>query len=99
MARSWPASFTLPKDPDTKLAFIAGGIGVTPFRSMVQDLINRREQRPVVVLYGNDKVDEIAYAEVFDRAERELGHQDRLRGRRRSARSGPICTGASSMRR
>jgi ferredoxin-NADP reductase len=65
--------FTLPKDRGTKLAFIAGGIGVTPFRSMVQDMIDRRERRSVVVLYGNDKVDEIAYAEVFDRAERELG--------------------------
>jgi ferredoxin-NADP reductase len=65
--------FTLPKDRGTKLAFIAGGIGVTPFRSMVQDMIDRRERRSVVVLYGNDKVDEIAYAEVFDRAQRELG--------------------------
>jgi ferredoxin-NADP reductase/Na+-translocating ferredoxin:NAD+ oxidoreductase RnfD subunit len=65
--------FTLPKDRSTKLAFIAGGIGVTPFRSMVQDLINRRDQRSVVLLYGNDNVGEIAYADVFDRAERELG--------------------------
>ena len=48
--------FTLPKDPDEKLAFIAGGIGVTPFRSMVQDLINRRDKRSVVVLlYGNEQ--------------------------------------------
>jgi ferredoxin-NADP reductase/Na+-translocating ferredoxin:NAD+ oxidoreductase RnfD subunit len=66
-------NFTLPTDPGTKLAFIAGGIGVTPFRSMVQDLINRRDNRSVVLLYGNDNVDEIAYADVFDRAERELG--------------------------
>ncbi len=66
-------SFTLPEDQTEKLAFIAGGIGVTPFRSMVQDLINRRDNRSVVVLYGNNSVDDIAYAEVFDRAERELG--------------------------
>jgi glycine betaine catabolism B len=65
--------FTLPKDRSTKLAFIAGGIGVTPFRSMVQDLIDRRDNRSVVILYGNDNVDEIAYADVFDRAKRELG--------------------------
>jgi glycine betaine catabolism B len=65
--------FTLPKDRTTKLAFIAGGIGVTPFRSMVQDLIDRRDERSVVLLYGNDNVGEIAYADVFDRAERELG--------------------------
>ena len=66
-------NFTLPDDNSTKLAFIAGGIGVTPFRSMVQDLIDRKDERSLIVLYGNDKADEIAYADVFDRAERELG--------------------------
>jgi glycine betaine catabolism B len=65
--------FTLPADRSAKLAFIAGGIGVTPFRSMVQDLIDRQDERSLVVLYGNDKADEIAYADVFDRAVRELG--------------------------
>ncbi len=65
--------FTLPKDPDEKLAFIAGGIGVTPFRSMVQELIDRKECRSVVMLYGNNRSEEVAYASVFDRAEREIG--------------------------
>ncbi len=65
--------FTLPEDTRAKLAFIAGGIGVTPFRSMVQDMLNRRQMRPLVILYGNETADEIAYAEVFDRAGRELG--------------------------
>jgi glycine betaine catabolism B len=65
--------FTLPKDRSEKLAFIAGGIGVTPFRSMMQEMINRQDQRSVVMLYGNNSVKEIAYADVFDRAERELG--------------------------
>lgn len=66
-------SFTLPKNRNEKLAFIAGGIGVTPFRSMVQDLINRQDRRSVIMLYGNERVDEIAYSDVFNRAERELG--------------------------
>jgi ferredoxin-NADP reductase/Na+-translocating ferredoxin:NAD+ oxidoreductase RnfD subunit len=66
-------SFTLPRNRDEKLAFIAGGIGITPFRSMVQELINRREKRPIVMLYGNNTRDEIAYSELFDRAARELG--------------------------
>jgi ferredoxin-NADP reductase len=65
--------FTLPKDRNEKLAFIAGGIGVTPFRSMMQELIDTRDDRSIVMLYGNNSVKEIAYADVFDRAERELG--------------------------
>jgi ferredoxin-NADP reductase/Na+-translocating ferredoxin:NAD+ oxidoreductase RnfD subunit len=65
--------FTLPRDNDTKIAFIAGGIGVTPFRSMVQELLDKRTLRPIVMLYGNNTAGEIAYAELFDQAERELG--------------------------
>ncbi len=79
--------FTLPEDRAEKLAFIAGGIGVTPFRSMVQDMLDQRDMRSVVMLYGNNKVDEIAYTDVFNRAETELGmrtiyavNQDGLRG-------------------
>lgn len=65
--------FVLPKDPKKKLAFIAGGIGVTPFRSMVQYLIDMKEERPIVLLYSNRTAAEIAYKDVFDRAARELG--------------------------
>jgi ferredoxin-NADP reductase/Na+-translocating ferredoxin:NAD+ oxidoreductase RnfD subunit len=66
-------TFTLPNNPAEKLAFIAGGIGITPFRSMVRDLISRQDKRSIVLLYGNNKVDEIAYAQLFEWAERELG--------------------------
>jgi ferredoxin-NADP reductase/Na+-translocating ferredoxin:NAD+ oxidoreductase RnfD subunit len=66
-------AFTLPDDPSEKLAFIAGGIGVTPFRSMVRDLIGRKDKRSAVLLYGANKADEIAYADLFEQAERELG--------------------------
>jgi ferredoxin-NADP reductase len=66
-------AFTLPKDPSEKLAFIAGGIGVTPFRSMVQDLVNRGERRPMVMLCAAHRIEEIAYTDLFDQAERELG--------------------------
>ncbi len=66
-------TFTLPRDPNKKLAFIAGGIGVTPFRSMIQELINRQEKRPIVMLYGNNRMAEIAYGDIFERAVRELG--------------------------
>ena len=65
--------FTLPANPDTKLAFLAGGIGITPFRSMLQYLLDRQEARPIVILYGNERQDDIAYREVLDAAEGELG--------------------------
>lgn len=66
-------SFVLPPRPDSKLAFLAGGIGITPFRSMLQYLIDRDEPRDIVVLYGADSPQAIAYRDVLDAAERRLG--------------------------
>lgn len=66
-------SFVLPKDTGEKLAFLAGGIGITPFRSMIQEMVITRDKRDAVLFYGNNKTDEIAYTDVFDRAEREIG--------------------------
>jgi ferredoxin-NADP reductase len=66
-------NFVLPRNPNAKLAFIAGGIGITPFRSMLQHLLDRGERREVVLLYGNATSADIAYTEVLERAQRELG--------------------------
>ncbi len=66
-------NFTLPSDPDKKLAFLAGGIGITPFRSMLQYLVDQGEARPITVLYGCESQEDIAYGDVLDEAERKLG--------------------------
>ncbi|MFA6969752.1 MAG: FAD-dependent oxidoreductase [Candidatus Paceibacterota bacterium] len=65
--------FVLPKDTEKKLVFIAGGIGVTPFRGMVQYLIDTEDERPVTLLYSNKTADEIAYRKVFCTAAEVLG--------------------------
>lgn len=65
--------FVLPKDKDQELVFIAGGIGITPFRSMIQYLLDKREPRNITLLYSNKKVSDIAYREVFEQAEKQLG--------------------------
>ncbi len=64
--------FVLPKDENKKLAFIAGGIGVTPFRSMIQYLIDTNEQRDVVMLYSARNEADIAYKSVFEHARQQL---------------------------
>ena len=65
--------FTLPKDKSQKLVFIAGGIGVTPFRSMLRYLIDTKEPRSIVMFYINKRVNEIVYVDVFNQAQQELG--------------------------
>jgi ferredoxin-NADP reductase len=64
--------FTLPQDPAKKLAFIAGGIGVTPFRSMIKYLIDKNEKRDIVLFYSNKTQDEIAYKDIFDMAQKQF---------------------------
>ena len=66
-------SFTLPKDPQSKLVFIAGGIGVTPYRSMIKYLLDTGERRDVTLLYSERTADELVYRDVFSEAEKELG--------------------------
>jgi ferredoxin-NADP reductase len=65
--------FTLPRDPKRKLAFIAGGIGITPFRSMAKYLTDRGEKRDIVVLYANRRAEDILYRDVFAAAQRAFG--------------------------
>ncbi len=73
MAAQLAGDFTLPSDPRQKCVFIAGGIGVTPFRSMIKYLLDKRERRPIVMFYANRAVEDIVYKDVFDKAQKELG--------------------------
>lgn len=65
--------FVLPEDKKKKLVFIAGGIGVTPFRSMVQYLVDTKDSRDVTLLYSNKTANEIAYKDIFDNATQAIG--------------------------
>jgi ferredoxin-NADP reductase len=65
--------FTLPTDHRKKLAFIAGGIGITPFRSQIEYLIATNDTRDMTLLYSNKTVEEIAYRDLFTRAEAAVG--------------------------
>ncbi len=61
-------SFTLPADLNQKLVFIAGGIGITPFRSQIKYLVDSGEKRDIILLYSNKTESEIAYGEIFAKA-------------------------------
>lgn len=65
--------FVLPNDPARKLAFIAGGIGITPFRSMVKFLLDKNQARDITLLYSNYGPDEIVFRDVFDEAQQKIG--------------------------
>lgn len=65
--------FTLPNNPKKKIAFIAGGIGITPFRSMVAHVADMKETRDMVLLYSNKSEQEVAYRNFFDTTGKQAG--------------------------
>ncbi|MDQ2715361.1 MAG: RnfABCDGE type electron transport complex subunit D [Chloroflexota bacterium] len=65
--------FTLPTDPQQKLVFMAGGIGITPFRSMLRYLLDMKQPRDIVLFYANKTADEIAYQDILSEAQTKLG--------------------------
>lgn len=62
--------FNMPKDINKKLVFIAGGIGVTPFRSMAKYMMHKNEKRDIVFFYSNKTPNDIAYKEIFEDSKR-----------------------------
>ncbi|UCE18548.1 MAG: ferredoxin reductase family protein [Gemmatimonadota bacterium] len=54
------------------LVFIAGGIGITPFVSMLRYIYDRKLERNIVLLWGNKTESDIAFREELDHMEREM---------------------------
>lgn len=63
-------SFTLPQDRKQKLAFIAGGIGITPYRSMIKQLLDTNDQRDVWLLYSASDSSQFAFTDLFRLAQK-----------------------------
>lgn len=57
--------FVLPKDQSIPLTFVAGGIGCTPFRSMLHFCRDSGEQRDITVIYGARSQSELAFQDEF----------------------------------
>jgi ferredoxin-NADP reductase len=62
--------FLLPKEASRPIVFVAGGIGITPFMSHLEQIAGSGESRDVVVLYSASSSEELAYSSRL----KELGH-------------------------
>jgi ferredoxin-NADP reductase len=65
-------SFTLPQRSE-KLAFLTGGIGITPMRSMLRYIVDKGLPHDVVLLYSNSSLEETTFREELDSM--ALGHE------------------------
>ncbi len=67
---SYPyGNFTLSGE-DKKIAFLSGGIGITPIRSICKSIVDRRLGTDAILLYANHTAAEIAFADDFAAMER-----------------------------
>lgn len=62
--------FVLPSDTSVKLLGIAGGVGITPFRSMVKELNAMNQKRDMVILYVALNEDDLMYKDIFEEAKK-----------------------------
>jgi ferredoxin-NADP reductase len=64
-------SFALHDDASRPAVFLAGGIGITPFRSMVADLAGRKSPLRATLVYSNRTASSTAFLDDFEVWERE----------------------------
>ncbi len=63
-------SFTI-REGRNKPAFLSGGIGITPIRSICKYICDSRLNKEVILLYGNRSSRDIAFKEDFDKIKAE----------------------------
>ena len=57
--------FILPPDDSTTVLFIAGGIGITPFRSMVQSMADNHSMRRTTLVWAVSNREDLVYGGEF----------------------------------
>jgi ferredoxin-NADP reductase len=82
-------TFQLHSEADRPAVFLAGGIGITPFRSMIVERVRRNQSPHMTLLYSNRRPEDAAFldelAQMAERNERfrlvpimsEMGKSDR----------------------
>jgi ferredoxin-NADP reductase len=59
-------SFTLHRDITRPAVFLAGGIGITPIRSILQSATQERLPHKLYLFYSNREADDVAFLEEFE---------------------------------
>jgi predicted ferric reductase len=65
--------FTIDRHADAPgFVFIAGGVGIAPMMSMLRTMADRADRRPVTLIYGNNRVEDVIFFEELDQLEARL---------------------------
>ena len=63
-------SFTLDEIND-KIAMLSGGIGITPLRSMCKYATDKKLNKSIILLYGNNTEQDIVFKDEFDELQKD----------------------------
>ncbi|RIA55057.1 ferredoxin reductase family protein [Dichotomicrobium thermohalophilum] len=66
---------TIPGSEVPGIALIAGGVGIAPVLSILRQLHHERDERPIVLLYGNRVREQIVYADELHDMQNDLNLQ------------------------
>ena len=62
--------FTMPNNDSRTLVFLAGGIGITPFRSMLVEEARNKFTQPLILLYSNRRPEDGAFLQELQSLQR-----------------------------
>ncbi len=62
--------FTL-EDTQAKIAFLSGGIGITPIRSICKFVVDKNLGTDIVLIYANRSIGDIAFREDFNQMQKQ----------------------------
>ena len=66
--------FVLPNDKKQKIAFVAGGIGITPFRSMISFATESKASNQIILYYANSSIETAAFLPELKQLEKKNGN-------------------------
>jgi predicted ferric reductase len=64
--------FTIDGSDAPGFVFLAGGIGISPIMSMLRTLADRRDKRPLLLIYGSKNWDQLTFREEIDELQERL---------------------------
>ncbi len=61
-----PYGFFYTENKETDLVFVAGGMGITPFKSQITHHLNNNSKRNMYLFYSNKNISDIVFKNEFD---------------------------------
>jgi ferredoxin-NADP reductase len=62
--------FTLEDNPSQRIAFLSGGIGITPIRSIVRCVVDKNSGEDIILVYANRSIKDIVFKDDLNAMQR-----------------------------